>query len=75
MTVIGIDAHKRTHTFVAIDSGGRKLGQRTVSANSSGYAKAMRWATTRFGIDLTWAVGDNDLLPASGRSSTRAATS
>jgi integrase len=59
MTVIGIDAHKRTHTFVAIDSGGRKLGQRTVSANSSGYAKAMRWATTRFGIDLTWAVEDN----------------
>ena len=59
MTVIGIDAHKRTHTFVAIDSGGRKLGQRTVSANSSGYAEAMQWATTRFGIDLTWAVEDN----------------
>ena len=26
MTIIGIDAHKRTHTPVAIDSGGRKLG-------------------------------------------------
>ena len=59
MTVIGIDAHKRTHTLVAIDSGGRKLGQKTVSANSSGHAEAMQWATTRFGTDLTWAVEDN----------------
>ena len=30
VTVIGIDTHKRTHTLVAIDSGGRKLGQKTV---------------------------------------------
>jgi transposase len=59
MTVIGIDAHKRTHTLVAIDSGGRKLGQKTVSANSSGHAEAMQWATTRFGTDITWAVEDN----------------
>ena len=59
MTVIGIDAHKRTHTLVAIDSGGRKLGQKTVSANSSGHAEAMRWATNRFGTDLTWVVEDN----------------
>jgi transposase len=59
MTVIGIDAHKRTHTLVAIDDGGRKLGQKTVCATSSGHADAMRWATTRFGTDLTWAVEDN----------------
>ena len=59
MTVIGIDAHKRTHTLVAIDSGGRKLGQKTVSANGSGHAEPMQWATTRFGTDLTWAVEDN----------------
>ncbi len=59
MTVIGIDAHKRTHTLVAIDSGGRKLAQKTVSATSSGHAEAIQWATTRFGTDLTWAVEDN----------------
>ena len=59
MTVIGIDAHKRTHTLVAIDGGGRKLGQKTVPATSTGHADAMRWATTRFGTDLTWAVEDN----------------
>jgi hypothetical protein len=59
MTVIGIDAHKRTHTLVAVDSGGRKLGQKTIAANSSGHAEAMQWATIRFGNDLTWAVEDN----------------
>jgi hypothetical protein len=59
MTVIGIDAHKRTQTLVTIDSGECKLGPKTVSASSSGHAEAMHWATTRFGIDLTWAVEDN----------------
>ncbi|WP_433200399.1 hypothetical protein ACQP00_28710 [Dactylosporangium sp. CS-047395] len=29
MVVIGIDAHKRTHTAVVIDSNGRKLGIKT----------------------------------------------
>jgi len=53
MTVIGIDAHKRTHTLVAIDSGGRKLAQKTISATSAGHAQAIQWATTRFGTDLT----------------------
>ena len=56
MTVIGIDAHKRTHTLVAIDSGGRKLAQKTISATSAGHAQAIQWATTRFGTDLTWAL-------------------
>src|SRR4051794_13172496 len=59
MTIIGIDAHKRTHTLVAIDNGGCKLAQKTVLAISSGHADAMQWATTRFGTDLTWAVEDN----------------
>src|SRR5215208_4821057 len=59
MTVIGIDAHKRTHTLVAIDNGGSKLCQKTVSAISSGHAEAIRWATSRFGTDLTCAVEDN----------------
>lgn len=59
MTIIGIDAHKHTHTLVAIDSAGRKLGQKTVESTSTGHAEAMRWATSRFGTDLTWAVEDN----------------
>jgi transposase len=64
MTVIGIDAHKRTHTLVAIDSGGRKLAQKTISATSAGHAQAIQWATTRFGTDLTWALRTIDKSPA-----------
>ena len=64
MTVIGIDAHKRTHTLVAIDSGGRKLAQKTISATSAGHAQAIQWATTRFGTDLTWALRTIDQSPA-----------
>jgi len=59
LRTIGIDAHKRSHTLVAIDSGGQKLGQKTVASNSSGHADAIRWATKHFGTDLMWAVEDN----------------
>jgi len=32
MVTVGADAHKRTHTFVAVDDVGRKLGEKTVAA-------------------------------------------
>jgi len=35
MVVLGIDAHKRTHTAVAVDENGKKLGARTVPATSA----------------------------------------
>ncbi|MGW3615420.1 IS110 family transposase [Micromonospora sp. NPDC005163] len=44
MTVIGIDAHKRTHTLVAVDDLGRKLGERTVVATDEGHLRAVEWA-------------------------------
>src|SRR3984957_18368699 len=44
MVVIGVDAHKRTHTLVAVDEAGRKLGERTVAATSEGHLQAARWA-------------------------------
>jgi len=44
MVVIGVDAHKRTHTLVALDEVGRKLGERTVAATSEGHFAAVRWA-------------------------------
>jgi hypothetical protein len=37
MVVIGVDAHKRTHTLVAVDDAGRKLGERTLAATSEGH--------------------------------------
>ncbi|WP_255597870.1 IS110 family transposase [Micromonospora sp. RL09-050-HVF-A] len=44
MTVIGIDAHKRTHTLVAVDDLGRRLGERTVAATDEGHLRAVEWA-------------------------------
>ena len=34
MVVVGADVHKRTHTFVAVDEVGRKLGEKVVAATS-----------------------------------------
>jgi transposase len=73
MVIVGIDAHKQTHTLVAIDGAGRKLGQKVIDAVSPGHASGLRWATSRFGRDVTWAIEDcrhvtrrleNDLMNA-----------
>lgn len=58
MITLGIDAHKRTHTVVAIDDVGRQLGQRTTMATTSeDHLEMLRWAE-RFGDERTWAVED-----------------
>jgi len=44
LVVIGVDAHKRTHTLVAVDQVGRKLAERTVRAIPDGHADAAAWA-------------------------------
>ena len=41
MIILGVDAHKRTHTLVAIDDAGRKLGERTVAATTDGHLQAL----------------------------------
>lgn len=58
MVVIGIDAHKATHTLAAADPGGRKLGELTVQATSAGHIKALDWARREFGTDVVWGVED-----------------
>lgn len=58
MVVVGADVHKRTHTFVAVDDVGRKLGQKTVKATSSGHLEAIRWAREHFGVELLWGIED-----------------
>jgi transposase len=45
MVVLGADLHKRTHTVVAVDDRGRKLGERTVSATREGHLELRRWAS------------------------------
>ena len=42
--VIGVDAHKRTHTFVAVDGTVRKLAEKTVAATPDGHLEAVEWA-------------------------------
>ena len=58
MVTLGIDAHKRTHTVVAVDDAGRELGQKTTVATTSDDHLAMLAWAERFGPDRTWAVED-----------------
>jgi hypothetical protein len=41
MVVVGVDAHKRTHTLVAVDELGRELGERTVASTAAGHLHAV----------------------------------
>jgi transposase len=43
MMIIGVDAHKRTHTLVAIDDAGRQLAERTVAATPDGHFDVLSW--------------------------------
>src|ERR1700691_6757672 len=58
MIVLGVDAHKRTHTLVALDAGtGIGRGEVTVQASDDGVLSALRFAA---GVDQdrVWAVED-----------------
>ena len=76
MVILGIDAHKRTHTVVAIDERGRELASKTTTATTTeAHLDMMRWAD-QFGSDREWAVEDcrhlsrrleSDLLAAGER--------
>jgi len=58
MVVVGADVHKRTHTFVAVDQAGRKLGEKVVAATTVGRHKALVWARAEFGNELVWGIED-----------------
>jgi transposase len=58
MVILGIDAHKRSHTVVAIDGAGRKLGEKTTQATTTeAHLELLRWAEG-FGARRRWAVED-----------------
>lgn len=58
MVILGIDAHKRTHTVVAVDERGRELGSKTTKATTTAdHLELVRWAE-RFGTEREWAVED-----------------
>lgn len=56
MMTIGIDAHKRSHTAVALDGRGRRVGEVTVPADEAGMAALVAWADAW--PDRAWAVED-----------------
>jgi transposase len=56
MVVIGGDSHKRTHTFVAVDPVGRRVGEKTVPATTDGHLVALAWASQW--TDRQWALED-----------------
>ncbi len=56
MVMIGTDSHKRTHTVVALDEVGRRIGVKTVRTNSEGHLELLRW-TAQFG-EVTFALED-----------------
>jgi transposase len=57
MVILGIDAHKQTHTVVVVDERGRKLGERTVKTTTKDHLDLLVWAS-RFGAERRWAVED-----------------
>jgi hypothetical protein len=62
MVILGIDAHKRTHTVVVIDERGRQLGSMTTKATTTAdHLELVRWAG-RFSAET--AVGSRGLPPS-----------
>jgi transposase len=57
MVVIGIDAHKRTHTAVLVDANGRQLASRTCGSTSKDHLSLLRWAAGHSG-QRVWAIED-----------------
>src|SRR5206468_11578695 len=56
LVVLGVDAHKRTHTVVATDAVGRRLAETTVDATIDGHLLALEWASRW--PSRKWAVED-----------------
>jgi hypothetical protein len=58
MVVLGVDAHKRTHTVVAADANGRQLAFTTVAATSAGHStRCVGRSSLRFGCGLWGTAG------------------
>jgi transposase len=57
MVTFGIDAHKRSHTVVAVDDVGRPLATRTFATTTAAHLELLGWAEG-FGDGRRWAVED-----------------
>ncbi len=43
MVVLGTDAHKRSHTVVAVDDVGAEIASVTVAATPEGHLRLVKW--------------------------------
>lgn len=57
MLIFGIDAHKRTHTIVAVDERGRQVAQRTIKTTTDDHLELVAWAEG-LDSDRLWAIED-----------------
>ena len=55
--IIGIDAHKRTHTAVTVDEMGRQGDTKTVGITTHDHLQLVKWATG-LGEERLWAIED-----------------
>ena len=63
MVTLGVDAHKRTHTIVAVDQQGRQLAVKTIKSGTKDHLDLLRWAEeiarqAGDGNGLLWAIED-----------------
>jgi transposase len=54
MLIFGVDAHKRSHTIVAVDNHGRQRNVRTIATTTAAHLDALCWAQ-RLGEERLWA--------------------
>jgi transposase len=45
--IVGVDAHKRTHTMVVVNEVGRKLGEKTIPTATLGHTAVLKWVHSR----------------------------
>lgn len=55
MITLGVDAHKTTHTLAATDPLGRRVGEKTISNDPTGYEQAYEWACA-LGSQRIWGI-------------------
>ena len=59
MITLGVDAHKRTHTIVAVDANGRQLAAKTITTTTKDHLGLLTWAEQLAkGDGLSWAIED-----------------
>jgi len=56
MVTLGTDAHKKSHTIVAVDAAGAEIASLTVAATGDGHLRAVQWAAQY--TKRQWAIED-----------------